>query len=81
MFKFLYQSRNKQVKTIKFYLIEPSLFVKHFIHFSHLLIYNIYVFNVTIMDLCTAPEDRNFESLRKYLVEKDGVLPKVLLPK
>ena len=31
--------------------------------------------------LCTAPEDRNFESLSKYLMEKDGVLPKVLLPK
>ena len=50
MFKFLYQSRNKQVKTIKFYLIEPSLFVKLFIYFSHLLIYNIYAFNVTFMD-------------------------------
>ena len=31
--------------------------------------------------LCTAPEDRNFESLRKYLMEKDRVLPRVLLPK
>ena len=32
-------------------------------------------------NLCTAHKDRNFGSLRKYLLEKDGVLPHVLLPK
>ena len=31
--------------------------------------------------LCTAPEDRNFRTLRTYLLQKDGVLPRVLLPK
>ena len=30
---------------------------------------------------CTAPEDRNYNTLRAYLLEKDGVLPCVLLPK
>ena len=31
--------------------------------------------------LCTAPKDRNFRSLRKYLIEKYGVLQWVLLQK
>ena len=30
--------------------------------------------------LCTATEDRNFRTLRTYLLQ-DGVLPRVLLPK
>ena len=50
MFKFLYQTRNKQVKIFKFYLIEPSLFVEFFIYFSHFTVYNIHVFNVTFID-------------------------------
>ena len=32
-------------------------------------------------NLCTAPKDRKFGSLRKYLLENDGVLPHILLPK
>ena len=31
--------------------------------------------------LCTEPNNRNFKSLRRYLMKKDGVLPRVLLPK
>ena len=31
--------------------------------------------------LCAAPKDRKFKKLRKYLIEKDGVLPQVLIPK
>ena len=29
---------------------------------------------------CTEPNNINFSSLRRYLMEKDGVLPRVLLP-
>ena len=31
--------------------------------------------------LCTEPRDRNFKSLRAYLMHKDGALPRALLPK
>ena len=31
--------------------------------------------------LCTDPRDRNFKSLRAYLMHKDGALPRALVPK